>query len=180
MWYIIDAVDRVAAVSDDWDVQAARNGGTGARRADVVGRPIWSFLEGEALPYFYAHMFETVRQNGWDIELRLRADGPGRETLLNLAISLDGAYDLRVEIDTIRERAVRIHPVWNRTLPRSADLILCCSCCKKLQVGPRWLPVKEAETHRPDLCGPCPPEVMHHICPRCTDYMTSACKAAQA
>lgn len=167
MWYVIDVVDRVAEVSADWLASAHRGGAPGLVPSAVIGRPIWSFIEGETVCFHYAQLFESVRQTGRPAQLRFRDDGPGRQSLLQLTVSPWSKQALKVEVQTLRERAVPISPLWNWKLARSADVVLACSFCKFLQIDGAWMPVGEAEVVRPDLRSPCPPEVAHHVCPAC-------------
>ena len=39
---------------------------------------------------------------------------------------------------------------------------------------------REREQRRAELSGPCPPEVMHDLCPGCSDYMAAERKSAEA
>ena len=53
MWYVVDAVDRVAELSPDWLAAAQRGGAPGLLPDAVIGRPIWSFIEGETVCFHY-------------------------------------------------------------------------------------------------------------------------------
>jgi len=167
MWYEIDAVDRICDLSPDWVECANAGGAPGLVPSTVIGRPIWSFFEGQATVFHYAHIFETVRQTGRASTVRFRADGPGRESLLDLRVTPRPKQGLHIAIDTVRERAVRLSPLWNRRLARSSELVMCCSWCKRLKVDADWLKLSDAEQQRLDLRSSCPPEIVHHICDGC-------------
>lgn len=167
MWYVVDVVDRVAELSPDWLAAAQRGGAPGLLPDAVIGRPIWSFIEGETVCFHYAQLFESVRQSGRTAQLRLRDDGPGRQSLLQMTVTPWPRQALRVAFHPVRERAVPISPLWNWRLARSAEVVLACSFCKFVQIDGAWMPIAEAELRRPDLRSSCPPEAMHHVCPAC-------------
>lgn len=171
MWYRVDAVDRICEVSPDWFATAKRGNAAGLLPETVIGRPIWSFIDGEKVCFLYANVFETVRQTGTVATLRLRDDGHGRQALLEMQIAPARKQGLRITLNTIRERAVRISPLWNWSLQRSSELVIACSWCKHLQINQKWLPLDAAEALQPHLASPCPPQVVHHVCPGCEAAM---------
>lgn len=168
MWYEVDAVDRMSELSPDWRLAAEQGGAPGLLPEAVIGRPIWSFIEGETVCFHYARVFETVRQTGASAQLRLRDDGPGRQRLLQMTIARGPRQSLRIEIETLRERAVPISPLWGWRQARSPEVVPACSWCKCVLVDGQWMPILKAEARRPDLRSSCPPEVAHHACPACT------------
>ncbi|KMW60361.1 hypothetical protein AIOL_000514 [Candidatus Rhodobacter oscarellae] len=180
MWYRIDAVDRVAELSADWEVYAERNKARGLLPKMVIGRPIWAFLDGAAVNYHYAQIFETVRQTGAPAQFRMRSDGPNRQTLLEISITPEPRQSLKVESRVVRERAVSYSPLWDRSLPRSSELVIACSWCKAVKLDQNWLPVLEASGVRPELRSGCPPEVVHDVCPGCARMLQQERAAAFA
>jgi hypothetical protein len=167
MWYVIDAVDRVADLSSDWETAAARGGAPQMARSLVIGRPIWAFIEGEATRFHYAEVFEAARHSGLPFDLQLRCDGLGRQTLLNLRVSPLGDQRLRIDIETLREDAVQKHKLWDLSLARNGSVVLACSWCSCIEHEGDWLPLAEAEAQREDLRSQCPPQVAFDVCPDC-------------
>lgn len=178
MWYRLDAVDRVCEVSADWDIFAARNGAPGLLRNTVIGRPIWSFLSGNAAEYHYACLFETVRQTGLSQRLRIRFDGPARQTLMQMDIAAGENQSINLSTQTLRERAVHYSPLWDRRLARSGEVVYSCSWCKAIYLEKRWFKLADAELLRRDLRGPTPPEVAYDICPHCEQNIRHDCAEA--
>ena len=106
MWYRIDAVDRISAVSSDWQDEAERLGAPERTARRVVGRPIWHFFEGEATFLRYATLFETVRQTsqsqaiwveeaGRTLELTLQ---PMRNQSINIVSRADVAATAQIPL----------------------------------------------------------------------------------
>ena len=178
MWYQIDAVDRIAAVCTEWDPSVVRNDAPRLRGATVIGRPIWSFLDGTAARFHYANLFETVRQTGVSTQLRLRADGPRRQTLCELDIIAKPNQSLLITVKTLRDRAVSYVPLWDKTLPRSAALVVACSWCKAIKIGDDWTSALNAGCDRDDIRSNCPPAVVHQICPSCDHTLIRERRAA--
>ena len=180
MWYRIDAVDRIAEVSSDWAITAQRSGAPELRPATVIGRPIWSFIDGHATNFHYAQLFETVRQTKAPMQTRIRADSPSRQSLMRIEILPDENQSLKIVTQTIRDRAIGYVGVWDRNRPRSANLVVACSWCKAIEMGAQWLPFLDACQKRRDLLSTCPPQVVHHICPGCERAMIQERDAAFA
>lgn len=167
MWYEIDAVDRLAKLCPSWEDVATRFGTQSLKVNEVLGRSIWTFLEGDTVICQYARIFETVRQSRQRVEMRIRSDGPGRQSLMRVAVLPLQSQTLRVEVETIRDRAVPIRPLWDPRRPRSAARVRACSWCKSIEVAGEWHALPKAEALRTDLNSTCPPVVVHDICPHC-------------
>ena len=180
MWYRIDAVDRVCAVSNDWEEAARQNGAPGLLAATVLGRPIWSFIDGEAVCFHYARIFETVRQTQRASQLRMRADGPFRQSLLEIDVAPDAGQCLTVTVETLRERATAHTPLWDRSLPRGSTVSVACSWCKAIRVDHTWLRQVDAAAVVPEFRSLVPPEVLHDVCPSCDQRVSQMMHAALA
>lgn len=177
MWYVIDAVDRVADLCEDWDATAERDGAPELTRTSVLGRPIWSFIDGQPTRFHYAQVFENARQTGVASEFRLRADSPGREALLSLTVTPQPDQSLRIDVETLHEIIVPNRPLWDMQVPRNGESALVCSWCKSVETHGNWSPVEQAEHYWPELTSTRPPEVRHHVCPTCDAAMAQVRQA---
>jgi hypothetical protein len=88
---------------------------------------------------------------------------------MNLIIHPAIAGGLDLYSLTIREQPQPYQPLLDASTPRSDDIIIVCSWCKKLRVSDgRWLEleqgVRELELFDRDLPMP---RISHHICPDC-------------
>ena len=46
--YVLDNRDRIISVGEAWNHFAAQNGGKNVSSKDVIGRPLWDFVAGDA------------------------------------------------------------------------------------------------------------------------------------
>lgn len=180
MWYEIDPVDRVSAVCPQWNEEAAQNGAMGLMAEKVIGRKIWGFLDGVAPFQHYAAIFEMVRQNGFSASYTFRSDAPIRQSTVELTISPLSKQALRLTTRVLRKRFVPYSPLWDHTKPRNSDVIKACSWCKALNLGQKWMTLKQAELRRADLRSFCPPQVSHDVCPECDQHLAQSRRRAAA
>jgi hypothetical protein len=137
-WYRLDHQDRISAVSPSFDFFSRANGGPAGFSRQVVGRPVWDFVQGEELQTILKGIFERARQG--TVRLPMRCDSPGEMRLLEMAVT----PELQVCFTELKSEP-RLPPDW----------LTVCSWCN--QVPPEQTQV---------MLGP-EVKITHGICSRC-------------
>lgn len=89
--YEIDADDRIRRVDDGWLDFARRNDGPELVREKVLGRELWSFVEGRELRLLYRSLIDSVRRTRLGASVPFRCDAPEEARSMRLQIDPIGA-----------------------------------------------------------------------------------------
>lgn len=173
--YRIDRFDHVLSVDDAWLAFARENDAPELTREHVVGRPLWDFVEGSEMRRLLRLVLSRVRRNDVPLLLPFRCDAPERRRFMRLVLT--PLADDEVRIDSVLERQDRQPPIrlLDRRTPRSADVLVLCSLCRRAELpGGEWAEVEDAVV-RLDLFGGGPlPRLAHGVCPGCRGLVHTA------
>lgn len=176
-WYLLDAQDRIEAVSPDWDRFALRNNGAGALAAQVLGRPLQDFLSGDATRMFLAAAIEAARITGRPRALPYRCDAPDRQRQLEMVLRPLEQQRVRVEHRLLHSRE-RPRSLFQKVLgperhtadqhPRAVlrpwrRCSQCQTLCDPLLAAPHWRPAHALQAR----LAPPPLLVRDEVCPDC-------------
>lgn len=170
--YRVDARGRLAAVNDSWVSFAGENGWP-ISRADVIGRPLMSFIADDHLRYLYGLLMTRLRNGHGPIRFRYRCDAPDCRRLMEMTMLHDTAQQeiefqsrvLDIERRTAQELLRPDHPVDERWV----DL---CSCCKRIAVGQDWVEVEDAVMRLRLFDCDRLPRTRHCVCPECSRQLS--------
>lgn len=98
MHYLVDRANAIVDVSDSWDVSAtAAEGAAGAMRHCVIGRPLESFMVGDATKMFVRSALEAARVLGQTRVLPYRCDTAAEHRRFEMVISPEANGHVKVE-----------------------------------------------------------------------------------
>ena len=162
MFYVVDASNRVVEVDGDWDDTLSRNGGAAhALRSRVLGRPLESFLAGDATRMFVRASLDAVRLLGETRVLPYRCDSPTERQQFEMVISLQDSGHVKVA-----HRLLNREPRVRRQRPPVGSLVAAWRCSQCLSVRaagtPDWI---GADVAAPD--GP----LAQDVCPACASRL---------
>lgn len=171
VWYHIDALDKVDAVSDSWTAFAEANNGEAVTADRVRGRVLWDFITDMTTVHLYETMVRRLRGGRPPIQFGLRCDSPDRRRLLDMHMSADMGGGILFNVSTIREEPRAPVPLLDRTRARDDRLIAMCAWCQRVRVPDRWVEVEEAVPTLDVFTGESLPKLTHGICPDCSRAM---------
>lgn len=162
----------ITHVGGGWDAFAFANGGKSLVGKAVIGRPITSFIHGDAVRMFTDVVFERMLRLGGTRTIRYRCDSPGiiREMEMTLTAIPDGLH--------CKHRIVRETPSTPRakfpTVPRAVRLR--CSHCNELfsLTGSPMTKQEAADGAPRDADGTVVIEVDYFICRICRGTIDAA------
>lgn len=170
--YIVDEQDRLLAVSPEWMPFALKNDAAELAPEQVAGRSLWSFIDDESTRELYEAVLAHVR-SGPETDLFLRCDAPERRRLIEMIVTRrpDGNVEFRTRLIGSKDRSEQ--RLLARSTPRTAQHLLLCSWCDRINVdGDEWLEVEEA-TERLELTDePELPRLDPVVCPACFAMVT--------
>lgn len=170
--HTIDGTDRIESANEEWFTFAAENDAPELTTSEVVGRPIWDFIDGAETRHLFRVLIEKVRA-GKDLRgLPFRCDSPGLRRYMEMDIvGLDGGG---VRFDSVLLREEHRVPVraFDRNTPRSERFLTLCSWCRRIRIGTdRWLEVEEAVKVLNLFGDEDQPQITHGICKDCNDMI---------
>lgn len=162
MHYVVDNANLIVDVDDSWDeAAAAAEGGTGAMRHRVMGRPLEAFMLGDATKMFVRAALEAARVLGQTRVLPYRCDTPSEHRRFEMVISPLAGGHVKVE-----HRLILATPVAHRTRRSLPSVIQgqervgwrCSQCLKVRMLSTNvWLEVERPPlgTLTQDVCPTC-------------------------
>ncbi len=159
--YWVDDHDVVTDVSGDWDGFARENDGGAVLRDLVLGRTLWSFIEGDATRMLLSTLLGAVRTHGKTLVRRYRCDSPTHRRHMEMRLSRDGDR-VRLEHRILREE--RMTPGVRFHYRRGPDALVRCSMCNRVKLDAEWREASDAAAE-----GRLPTEaaVVYSVCARC-------------
>lgn len=167
--YWVDAQDRLIRIADGWDSTAQTNGASSLTAANVLHQSLWSFISDRTTRFIYRLLLDRVRLRRIPIRLTARGDSPTQRC--TIAIEMHPEANLHVHfISTVIQTEPRA-PValLDNAVPRSQDLVVICSWCKRLELpNGQWVEIEEALNQvAPLRNGPPLPKLSHGMCVDC-------------
>jgi hypothetical protein len=142
--YVVDAQDRLVAVSPEWSDFAVHNDGAELSPEQVKGRSLWEFIADETTQELYRAVLARVR-TGPPADLVLRCDAPERRRLIEMEVTPqpEGQVAFKTVLLAAKDRPEQ--RLLNRTTPRTQQHVMVCSWCDRVSVGrDEWLEVEPA------------------------------------
>jgi hypothetical protein len=179
--YSIGPTDRITSVNSAWLRFARENGTPELTAAFVIGKPLWDFITGNEARYLYRLVLERIRMNDTPVILPFRCDSPEIRRDMRLVIS--PLYEGNVQFDAtlVSEEPRPSLALLDPAEPRSDQLLVMCSWCKRARVTEgEWLEPEDAIA-RLDLFGPPSlPQLSHGICDLCAQVIEAQVKSSDA
>lgn len=165
--YSIDAQDRLVTVSSQWLQFALKNHGEGLSADHVEGRSLWDFITDEPTRELYKAVLAHVR-SGSPTDLVLRCDAPERRRLIEMIVTQlpDGNVEFKTVLLASKPRAAQ--RLFDKDTPRTAQHVMVCSWCDKVNVDvDKWFEVEAAMEYL-DLAEHAElPMIEPVVCPEC-------------
>jgi len=172
--YAIDQQDHLIKVDDGFYRFAEENGWNDVGTS--LGRPLWDFVAGEDLRKVQRLLLRRIRDEGGDVELPFRCDGPEVRREMEIRIKAGGGgravlFSARVRTEEEREEP---QPLLDPAARRGPRMLAMCGWCDRFEVEGDWVEVEEAARSlelfdRPEL-----PSLSHGICPECNQLLLAA------
>ncbi|MBE0576622.1 MAG: hypothetical protein IH613_12095 [Desulfuromonadales bacterium] len=168
--YQIDAQDRIDYVGGDWVAFARANQAAASCFPDqVIGRPLWDFIDGMETRHLYHVVLKKVRSLQLAVKLPFRCDAPDRRRFLELLITPVSPDRLQFMSTLLREELRDPLAILLVDAQRSEELIKMCSMCKRIEtpLDTCWSEVEEALAALAVFNADRVPQITHGICPDC-------------
>ena len=172
--YTIDSDDKMTSVSTLWLAFARENGAPELTRDFVIGKELWTFVDGEMTKLLYQELVRNVRERDTEIVIPFRCDSPSVRRDMRLEVKQIGQGSIRFDGVLMSAEPRSYLPILDRRVPRISDYVTICSCCKLALVETvGWLNLEEAVVHLKCLEGDSEPRLQYSLCPECTFKLAS-------
>ncbi len=164
--YHLDAQDRIEFVNERWLAFARENDAPGLDER-VIGRPIWSFVQGAPVRQLYRTLFLQVRSRQASFSIPFRCDAPDRFRFMSLQLAPAGGGRILCSGRLLREQKRPYASLLDRSLPRSDYGYPICSLCKRVFAFGEWLELEDAIRQLARFDAARPPRLEEHLCDGC-------------
>jgi len=168
-------------VSGNWQEFVKENNGLeNTNSNNVIGKPLWNFINGMETAHLYQIVLKAVRESKHGVKLFFRCDSPDTRRYLQLAIIPleDSCIEFRSQI--IKTESRESPDILRNGIERSDDIITMCSMCKKINtLHNAWEEIELAINILKLLEMEHPPRISHGLCPSCFNSMMDEVKLIQ-
>ncbi len=168
IFYVIDPVDRLVRVSEEWTSFALANAGEDLAPESIVSHSLWEFITDEATRELYEAILARVRSGG-ETDLILRCDGPDRRRLIEMTVTRLPDENIQFKTTLLGAKTRPAQRLFDRSTPRTTATIMVCSWCDRVHVreDDEWLEVETAmeRLHLTDEAEL--PQIAPMVCPSC-------------
>lgn len=167
--YRIDKEDIIISVSDNWNSFAGDNDWGGeCSPENVVGHPLWDFIQNVETKHLYRELFKKVRAGKHAGPIPFRCDSPRERRFLELFISPLPGGQIEITSTIVRSEFHDKIELLDRKAPRSSELIRICSMCKKIAIAQNeWVELEEGMTRLRVFEADKMPGLTHGLCLAC-------------
>jgi hypothetical protein len=164
------------AVNRTWSRFAEENGAPELAGEQLLGEPIWRYVDGGDVTRIYRELFGRVRQQRVEVVVPFRCDSPDvrREMLMKVLPQENNS----LEIHCITKSVVRLSVPDDEEEAffsgASTELLRICAWCKSLYWEDRWIAIEAAINRLNLLCRRNPPPLTHTICTDCSEQVAAA------
>ena len=173
--YVIDELDRIISVSDNWLLFAQENlAGVTCHPGNIIDKPIWNFISGDETTQFYEIILKTIRTKNKTVKLPFRCDAPKKRRYLELIIKPIWQGNIEFSSNIIHEELRDTVEILELGIPRSDELIKMCSMCKKVKLSDNlWVEAEGAIVSLKLFEKSKLPQISHGICTECSKLTIS-------
>jgi hypothetical protein len=169
MVYIIDAADRVIHLDEDWVKCAGEIGREDLAPGRILGRSIWSFLQGIETVHLYRLLVRRARR-GVHIEFRLVVKADGETQLRRMKMqAIGGGESIVFESSPIEAAELESTPLLSSgDTEAPGALLIVCSWCDRLKLPDEtWVEVEQAVSRLGLFERETLPKLTHGVCEDC-------------
>ncbi len=165
--YRIDPKDRIEFFNTEFQVSALAGGLTDP--SSIYGVPIWTYIGDPDLTELYRQIYDRVRTTRTSSMLAFRSDTRDLRRSIQMEVRLldTGGIEhvCRVALEEKRPSLYLLDP----SAQRNMSIVKMCSWCARVQIYPRWVEPEEASRMlAPNSREPLP-EIVHGLCPVCSE-----------
>ena len=166
--YWLDAQDCIVRVSSSWDTFAQENQGQDCISQHVIGKRLWSFIQGSVTRLWMDAVIRYARISGKLEEKRYRCDSPTQKRYMIMRVIPHTADLLEVQCNLEQELPLKTRLEFEAASVRIPRLITRCSICNRLKHTGLWLePDDETLLSTMDCSHPI--KVIYGVCPDCQE-----------
>ena len=172
--YAIDAADRLVSVDGAWLEFARENAAPELTEEKVLGRSIWSFIEGDETRELYERLFASVREDGRERRVPFRCDSPTVYRFMELRLSPADRSGIDLCGVLLREQ-VRVYcPFLDSELKRAMYSFLFCGVCNRVFAYGAWMELDDAIRRLDAFETNEPPALERSVCDDCRTVVGDA------
>jgi hypothetical protein len=175
--YRIDASNRLTECNAAFDAFAAANGAAWLTAAAVRGHSLHDYCQGEEVRHLYDVIYARVRRRREPTAVPFRCDSPGLRRFMELSVRPLQGEALELVATTLREEPRESVPLLDPAAPRSGEIVLMCSWCKRVRSGVTWLEAEDAVRALKLFDEPGMPLLSHGICSDCVEIAEAGAPA---
>ena len=176
--YTLDKNDIIIDLSENWNSFAEENYGANKCKPEfLINKPLWEFIKGEEVEFFYKTIFKSLRKNLIPLTIPHRCDSPSKRRFMELELipDISGRILLKSSILKVEEREP--NKFLETEINRSNEFVSMCSMCKKIVMSEgKWVEIEEYVVSTNLFEKEKLPKITHGICPMCYEITMKALK----
>ena len=166
--YTVDANDILVDIGGDWDEFARENEGLGLTRDNVLGTPLFTFIQGAEVVTIYKALFAKARREQRPLSFTFRCDAPSCRRTMKIEIAPLTDQAIAVQTDLIESHGRDAVRLLDTGAVRTHEfLTMCCVCGDVKSANGQWVAIEEESARLRLLERTAVPQLSHAYCPKC-------------
>lgn len=171
--YWLDKHDIIQKVGAGWDVFALANGGQQTLEEQVLGKRLWSFVNGSATRLWVDAVLNYARISGKVVEKRYRCDSATEKRFMLMRVIPHSTDLLEVQCNLEQELPQQVRVEFEAKTRRIPSLKVRCSICNRIKINTEtWQEADEAVL-KGELDNTAPVKVIYGVCTDCQTAVKS-------
>jgi hypothetical protein len=165
--YRINSEDQIIYVNRDWLRFAQENEAPELTETAVLGKPIWSYIKGDATRRLYQELFTSLRRNKTERSFPFNCDSPNLIRNMKLTLRTIGGNGIEFECSLYSIEPRDYVGLFDRRKERQSDSVLICSICRNICINGNWVSVESAIGRKRWLTSVPLPRLEESVCSHC-------------
>lgn len=165
--YELDAQDWITRIEGHWEEFASDNDAPELTKESVLGKPIWSSIEGDDVRHLFAIIFERVRKKQKSKTLEFHCDSSTTIRIMRMTLEPLPHKGIRLSTALVEIRIREPIELFSRGQTRGMLVIPVCSLCRQLQIDGNWLTAEVVMDSGHFCHSKSCPQLLEKVCPDC-------------
>ena len=171
--YWLDKHDIIQKVGAGWDVFALANGGQQTLEEQVLGKRLWSFINGSATRLWVDAVLNYARISGKVVEKRYRCDSATEKRFMLMRVIPYSTDLLEVQCNLEQELPQQVRVEFEAKTRRIPSLKVRCSICNRIKINAETWQEADETVLKGELDNTAPVKVIYGVCTDCQTAVKS-------
>ncbi len=135
--YRVDHQDIITSMSRSWDCLASEHGAMRLPRDELIGQPIWTFIEDNSTQTIYEELMATLRLSCGSVSFPYCCTSAKVRHRMEMTATANDAGEIEFRAEIVHTESVLFTPEMRRRFG-GQPLAIRCNLCTQIRFGSTW------------------------------------------